>query len=97
MFPPNSRYHKTKIREGTSPDGRVLVFLNRRFLPELKSIQAPIEHNLVQNDRLDNISADYLGDPELFWVVCDANVCLHPDELIADIVSTIRIPLVSGG
>jgi hypothetical protein len=32
-------------------------------------------------DRLDNIAARYLGDPEQFWRICDANPILEPEEL----------------
>ena len=45
-------------------------------------------------DRLDNITANYLGDPEQFWLLCDANNAMHPDELTAQIGQKLRIPLI---
>ena len=27
----------------------------------------------MQGERLDNVAAQYLGDPTLFWRLCDAN------------------------
>jgi hypothetical protein len=36
---------------------------------------------VAQGDRLDNVTARYLGDPAQFWRVCDANNVLRPDEL----------------
>ena len=36
---------------------------------------------VTEGDRLDNITARFLGDPTQFWRVCDANLALLPDEL----------------
>ena len=50
----------------------------------------------MQGDRLDNITAKYLGDPEQFWRMCDANGAIRPDELTETIGNTIRITLPQG-
>ena len=50
----------------------------------------------MQGDRLDNIAARYLGDPELFWRLCDANVALRPTELTETIGRRILITLPEG-
>jgi nucleoid-associated protein YgaU len=47
----------------------------------------------VQGDRLDNLAARYLGDPEQFWKICDANNVLRPDELTEEIGRVVRIAL----
>jgi hypothetical protein len=39
------------------------------------------EYVMTGADRLDNVTAKYVGDPELFWVVCDANRAMAPEEL----------------
>jgi hypothetical protein len=49
-----------------------------------------------QAERLDNITARHLGDPEQFWRLCDANNAMHPDELIAEIGRRLRIPMFNG-
>ena len=36
---------------------------------------------MIDGDRLDNVSAQYLGDPEQFWRLCDANNAMEPEEL----------------
>ena len=36
-----------------------------------------------QVDRLDVMAAQYLGDPELFWRICDANGAMRPEEFTA--------------
>ncbi|HZT57821.1 MAG TPA: LysM domain-containing protein, partial [Pyrinomonadaceae bacterium] len=40
------------------------------------------EHTVTQGERLDQIAAQYLGDPEQFWRICDANGALRPEELL---------------
>ena len=48
---------------------------------------------MIQGDRLDNITAKYLGDPEQFWRLCDANAAVRPDELTETIGAKVRITL----
>lgn len=54
------------------------------------------EHVVVQGDRLDNITARYLSDPEHFWRICDANNAMRPDELTETIGRRLRITLPEG-
>ncbi|MBD2261428.1 LysM domain-containing protein [Pseudanabaena sp. FACHB-2040] len=96
MFPPTSRYAQTETAQLTTAAGRQVVYLRRRFLPKtMPPTQA--EHKVVEGDRIDNITAQYLGDPEQFWRVCDANRAMHPDEMTAEIGRTLDIPLILGG
>ena len=37
----------------------------------------------LQKDRLDNISAKTISDPEHYWHICDANNAIHPEELVS--------------
>ena len=39
-------------------------------------------HTVAEGDRLDNLAAAYLGDPQQYWRLCDANGAMRPDELI---------------
>jgi hypothetical protein len=54
------------------------------------------EHTVTQGERLDNIAAQYLGDPEQFWRICDANAVLRPDELTDTTGRRIRITMPAG-
>lgn len=94
-FPPNSRYHTIATAKLTTADGREVVYLKRRLVPAPDEFSGIQEHVVVQGDRLDNLAAKYLGDPEQFWRLCDANGALHPDELVDVIgdVITITLPL----
>jgi hypothetical protein len=53
------------------------------------------EHVVTQGERLDNITALYLGDPEQFWRLCDANAAMQPEEL-EEISRRLRITLPEG-
>jgi hypothetical protein len=54
------------------------------------------EHTVNEGERLDNITALYLGDPEQFWRVCDANGVIRPEELTETVGRKIRITLPEG-
>jgi nucleoid-associated protein YgaU len=96
QFPPNSRYHTTPTGRFELPDGRSLVYLRRRFVPPPDRFAPLREHTVVQGDRLDVLSARHLGDPELYWRICDANGALRPDELTETVGRRIRITLPEG-
>ena len=98
MFPVTSRYYGIEIAKYETPDGREIAYLRRRFIPAV-SPDAPLiaEHVVKQDERLDNITARYLGDPEQFWRLCDANNAMRPEELTDEIGRRLRIPLPQGG
>lgn len=97
MFPVTSRYYGIEIAKYETPDGREIVYLRRRFLPPPGNGPLIAEHVVMQGDRLDNITARYLADPEQFWRVCDANNAMEPNELTAEIGRRLRIPFPQGG
>jgi len=45
----------------------------------------------VEKDRLDNIAAHYLGDPEQFWRLADANNAMRPEELTEEVGRRLRV------
>lgn len=92
----NSRYQGIPTATLEAPDGKTIIYLRRRFIPAPERFALLQEHTIVERDRLDNIAAHYLGDPELFWRLCDANRALHPDELTATIGSRMRITMPEG-
>ena len=80
MFPPTSRYHTVETARLALPDGREIIYLRRRF-PPVAGGPPLAEHPVTQGDRLDNVTALYMGDPEQFWRICDANNALRPVEM----------------
>lgn len=95
-FPPNSRYHDVGVAKLVRPDGTELVYLKRRFVPAPERFATLVEHGVQAGDRLDLLAAQYLGDPELYWRLCDANGALRPDELTEAPGARLRIPLPEG-
>ncbi|WP_347351806.1 LysM domain-containing protein [Intrasporangium sp.] len=95
-FGPTSRYHLVDTATWEAPDGRVVTYLRRRFVPSPESFALLEEYAVAAGDRLDNIAAAQLGDPEQFWRICDANAALRPDELTEQPGRRLRITLPEG-
>jgi hypothetical protein len=95
LFAATSRYYGI----GTATieqNGRTSVYVLRRFVPPPERFQLLQTHTVMQGERLDNITATYLGDPTLFWRVCDANRAMRPWELTATVGRVLRITLPAG-
>ena len=96
MFPETSRYFNILPAELTEASGRKIVYLRRRFLPPGGAPLVLAEHSVAEGERLDHITARYLGDPEQFWQLCDANNAMHPEVLTETIGRRLHIPLPQG-
>ena len=85
MFDSTSRYYTIETGKITVPDGeggtREIRYVRRRFIPSPEGLTTLVEHTVAQGERLDLITARYLGDPTQFWRVCDANNVQQPEEL----------------
>lgn len=95
-FPPTSRYAGIETATFETVDQRTITYLRRRFVPAPERFALLQEHTVTEGERLDNLAAHYLGDPEQFWRLCDANGVLRPDDLTATIGRRIRITLPEG-
>jgi hypothetical protein len=95
-FPPTSRYHGTPTATMKTVDGKTIIYLRRRFIPPPERFFLLQEHTVVQGDRVDNLTNQYLADPEQFWRLCDANSVMRPCELTETIGRQIRITLPEG-
>jgi hypothetical protein len=94
MFEPTSRYHGIETVKMTVGEGaRVISYKRRRIIPSGATVTILVEHIVTQGDRLDNLAARYVGDPEQFWRICDANDVLRPEELTEEVGWTIKIGL----
>ncbi|WP_424886817.1 LysM domain-containing protein [Streptomyces sp. XH2] len=96
MFDPTSRYHALPTATWTAPDGRVVTYVRRRFLPRPGELVTVREHVVRPGDRLDRIAARHLGDPAQAWLIADAHRVLRPEELTAVPGRRLRITLPSG-
>lgn len=83
LFPPNSRYLGVVTGQYVTPSGQTIVYLRRRFVPSPSLFATIQQHTVLQGERLDNLASQFLGDPILFWRLCDANAAMRPEELEA--------------
>jgi hypothetical protein len=97
MFDKTSRYSSLRLLTltVTQPDGstRDVTYVERRLIPSADGTVTLVQHIYQQGERLDNITARYVGDPAQFWRVCDSNTVLDPDELTQEPGQIIRIAL----
>lgn len=91
-----SRYHGIDTAILVSQQGQTISYLRRRFLPAADRFQLLEEYTTRQGDRLDNIAAHFLGDPELYWRLCDANNAMRPEELTETLARILRVTLPEG-
>jgi hypothetical protein len=84
-FPADSRYYGTGTLTYVSPSGEAITYLARRIVPQpgAPNFATIAQHMVRQGDRLDLIAAKYLGDPLIFWLICDANGAIDPRDLVA--------------
>jgi hypothetical protein len=91
MFARGSRYEPVPEGVYVDPSGRQIPYKLLRILPPAGAgVQA---HLVLEGDRLDLLAHRYLGDPELFWRICDANGALRPEELTFEVGRRLAIPI----
>jgi nucleoid-associated protein YgaU len=96
LYPNSSRYNGLNVLQHRQPDGREVAYLERRFLPDPSNFADLTKHTIQLGDRMDNIAFKYLGDPEQYWRIADANAAMQPEDLTAIIGDQIRITLPEG-
>jgi hypothetical protein len=84
-FPADSRYYGSKTLTHVTPGGETITYLVRRIVPKpgTPNFATIAQHTIRQGDRLDLIAAKYFGDPLIFWLICDANGAIEPQDLVA--------------
>ena len=92
---PNSRYYGAAVESTVLPGGTAVSYLARRIIPQPDTYSSTKSYVIVDGDRLDNLAAKFLGDPTLYWMICDVNGATDPDDLTAQVGATILIPIAS--
>ncbi len=97
-FPTDSRYYNSSTLQYTAPNGQAVTYLARRFVPQpgAQNYATIAQHTVKQGDRLDLIAATYLGDPLIFWLICDANGAMSPNDLLATPGKVLAITMPQG-
>jgi hypothetical protein len=80
VFFKGSRYQDVPTLEHEAADGRVIRYKARRIIPPTPGVG---KHLVDEGERLDHVAFAHYRDPERFWRLCDANLALHPEELLA--------------
>jgi hypothetical protein len=96
FFGPTSRYYPIETTTHDAPDGTTINYVRRRFVPQADNYFLLQNHTVLKGERLDNITNQYVGDPTMFWQLCDANNAIDPAELTATPGEQIRITLPQG-
>jgi hypothetical protein len=94
-FGPNSRYYNVPLGMNVAPDGTEIRYVKRRFIPPENQFATLGLHRVMPSERIDLIAAQRLGDPLLYWRICDANPTLRPDALLV-VGAYLRIALAAG-
>jgi nucleoid-associated protein YgaU len=83
-FPTDSRYYGSATLTYTTPAGQSIAYLAARIVPQpgAPNFATVAQHVVRQGDRFDLIAAKYLGDPLMFWLICDANGAMDPFEMV---------------
>jgi hypothetical protein len=93
LFDPSSRYftlkdlHYAPKKKSIGEKSHKVItipYKERRFLPAFDQIEIIQDVTVGAGERLDNISAHTIGDPEQFWHICDANDFMHPLDLTSE-------------
>jgi hypothetical protein len=97
-FPPDSRYYGSSTLTYTAANGQTISYLARRFVPQpgAPNFSTVARHTVKQGDRLDLIAAKYLGDALIFWLICDANAAIRPDDLVKTPGTVLSITMPQG-
>jgi hypothetical protein len=97
-FPTDSRYYNSSTLSYTAPNGRVITYLAQRFVPQpgTANFSTVAMHTVRSGDRLDLLAAKYFGDPLMYWLICDANGAIRPDQLLATPGKVLNITMPRG-
>lgn len=92
-FPADSRNYGSATLTYVTPGGESITYLAPRFVPQPgpPNFSTIAKHVVKQGDRLDLLAAKYLGDPLLFWLICDANGAVRPDALVETLGNIVNI------
>jgi nucleoid-associated protein YgaU len=82
-FPTDSRYYGSATLQYSTPGGQPITYLARRIVPQPgpPNYATVATYTVKQGDRLDLIATKYLGDPLMYWLLCDANGAIRPNQL----------------
>jgi len=90
MITRDSRYTADESYQTNDPERAEHPILGLRPHQGVDSVVRR-EHRVVAGERLDQLAYKYYGDPLLYWLICDANDALFPEDLMVP-GRVLRIP-----
>jgi hypothetical protein len=82
-FDPDSRYYGLSVLDGSTAEGTPVRYVARRFVPDPGGLSVVQTYRVRQGDRIDVVAASLLGRPLAYWQLCDANLAVEPDDVVA--------------
>jgi hypothetical protein len=95
VFSITSRYQGIPTAPFTLPDGRVVSYVRRRFVPQPEALTQIGEHLVLPGERIDLIAAREYGDAEQSWRLADGNRAMDFGE-VAVPGRRLRVTLAAG-
>lgn len=95
-YGPESRYYGLPLLSLTNTAGVQVSYVSRRFIPPPEDFSLLQLYRVKQGDRVDAIAGAILGNPLSYWQICDANLALEPDDVVAVPGAFIEITLPAG-
>lgn len=95
-YQPGSRYYGVGVRTAEGPDGRTVVYLERRLVPDHGQEKVAASQVVAEGTRVDQLATEVFGDPLQFWRLCDMNGVLFPEELVAPAGARVKVTLPAG-
>jgi hypothetical protein len=95
MFSTTSRYQGIPTSTFELPDGRTVVYVQRRMLPPPETLAQIGEHEVAVGERADHVAYAAYGDPEQSWRIADGNRAMDAAELMVP-GARLRITLPAG-
>lgn len=93
MTDPNRRYDGLGVGELELPDGGVVRYRMRRFLPRGNTLPVLAKVTVTEGDRLDLIASRTYGSADALWRICDANDSMNPTKLTEEVGAVLTIPV----
>lgn len=93
---PDSRYFYLPQRSTVGAEGEEQFFLARRIIPQADSYGIAQTVRADKDSRIDWLAAQAIGNPLLYWQICDANGLTEPATALQPDGKTIGIPIPRG-
>ena len=91
VFLSTSRYYGSALQVTQQENGEEVVYVTRRFPPQLEDLEIQRRIVVAEGDRLDLLAATHFADPTQWWRIADSNLTLAPDELTEEAGATLLI------